>query len=230
MGRTHFLKSQPLRFSILNLTLAAILVSTYSLPLRADEYWDQKTSLFEILPIKKSDIVFLGNSITDGGEFNELFNMANIKNRGIRSDQITGVEKRITQVTSGYPAKIFLLIGINDVAQGLSIDRIAERYERLVKKIREQSPDTKLYVQSVMPINNDFNRYKTLSGKEAVVRGLNDRIKKIAASEGAEYIDLWPTLADANGKLKRAFTNDGLHLNGVGYRAWTRAIENKVKE
>lgn len=60
--------------------------------------------------------------------------MPNIKNRGIRSDVITGVEKRLGQITYGHPAKIFLLIGINDVSHGLSAEKLAERYERLVKK------------------------------------------------------------------------------------------------
>lgn len=196
----------------------------------ADEYWDRKTSLFEVLPIYGNDIVMLGNSLTDGGEFAELFDMPNIKNRGIRSDVITGVEKRLTQVTSGHPAKIFLLIGINDVSHGLSTDRLAERYERLVKKIREQSPSTRLYIQSVMPINNDFKRYKGLIGREKTVKEFNVRIKEIAERNGATYIDLWPALSQSDGKLKKGFTNDGLHLNGAGYRAWGHAIEDFVKE
>lgn len=196
----------------------------------ADEYWDQKTSLFDILPVHADDIVFLGNSITDGGEFAELFDMPNIKNRGIRSDIITGVEKRLAQVTSGHPDKIFLLIGINDVSHGHSVDKLSERYERLVRKIREQSPDTKLYIQSVMPINNDFRRYKGLAGREKTIPAFNERIRRIASDNNAIYIDLWPALADHNGKLNKQYTNDGLHLNGAGYRAWTRAIESFVRQ
>ncbi len=196
----------------------------------ADEYWDRKSSLFEILPIRGEDIVMLGNSITDGGEFSELFGIHNIKNRGISSDMITGVEKRLGQVTAGHPAKIFLLIGINDVSHGHSVATLAERYARLVKKIREQSPDTRLYIQSVMPIDNDYRRYKGLFGKEKTIRDFNIRIKEIADGNGAEYIDLWPTLAGADGKLKKEYTNDGLHLNGAGYRAWTRAIEKYIRE
>lgn len=197
---------------------------------QADEYWDQRTSLFEILPVSKSDIVFLGNSITDGGEFAELFGMDNIKNRGIRSDVITGVEKRLTQVTMGHPAKLFLLIGINDVSHGLTVAELGRRYERLVRKIREQSPETKLYIQSVMPINNDFRRYRNLRGREQVIVDFNKKIKATAAAQGAEYIDLWPALSVSGGKLNPAYTNDGLHLNGAGYRAWTKAIEKQVKE
>lgn len=196
----------------------------------ADEYWDQKTSLFEVLPVSGSDIVFLGNSITDGGEFNELFGVNNIRNRGIRSDIITGVEKRLTQVTAGRPAKIFLLIGINDVSHGHSADKLAELYERLVKKIKEQSPATKLYLQSVMPVNNDYKRYKGLIGKEKTIMSFNKKIEEIANRHGATFIDLWPALADNNGKLKRSYTNDGLHLTGAGYRAWTNLLQAYVKE
>lgn len=217
----HFLLTLPL------ITITALFgIST----LYADEYWDQKTSLFEVLSVNKSDIVFLGNSITDGGEFNELFNTTNIKNRGIRSDLITGVEKRLSQVTSGKPAKIFLLIGINDISHGHSVDRLAENYERLVKKIREQSPDTRLYIQSIMPVNNDFRRYKGLIGKEKTIKALNERLKQIAHRNDAVYVDLWPALAGNDDKLKRQYTNDGLHLTGAGYRAWSHAVENLVKE
>lgn len=197
---------------------------------KADEYWTQRTSLFEILPIRDNDIVFLGNSITDGGEFAELFDMPNIKNRGIRSDVITGVEKRLGQVTGGRPAKIFLLIGINDVSHGHSSAELARRYARLVKKIREESPDTRLYLQSVMPVNNSFRRYKNLIGKEKTIKEFNRKIKEIADTSGATYIDLWPTMADKDGNLRRELTNDGLHLNGRGYRVWVGAIEPMVKE
>ena len=194
------------------------------------EYNFRKRSLFDVLPIRANDIVFLGNSITDGGEFNELFGMDNIKNRGIRSDAIPGVEKRLGQVTSGGPKKIFLLIGINDVSHGLSATRLAERYRRLVERIRRETPGTKLYLQSVMPVNNSFRRYKGLIGREKTIRALNDSISKIAAETGCTYVDLWPMLGDAKGNLKAEYTNDGLHLNGRGYRVWTDGIRDLVKE
>lgn len=217
-----------LRSLIIPLSITALLgIAT---PAFGDEYWDRKTSLFEILPVNSGDIVFVGNSITDGGELSELFGMNNIKNRGIVSDVITGVEKRITQVTSGHPKKIFLLIGINDVSHGLQVSTMAERYARLVKKIKAQSPESQLYLQSVMPINNDFRRYKNLRGRERTIPLLNKEIKRIAEENDARYVDLWPALADKNSKLKTGYTNDGLHLNGAGYRAWTRAIEPLVKE
>lgn len=195
-----------------------------------DKYWEQKVTLFNQLPINSSDIVFLGNSITDGGNFEELFKRQDVKNRGIRSDAIPGVLKRLDQVTKWEPKKIFLLIGINDVSHGLTVDELAKRYENLVDEIQKRSPSTQLYLQSVMPINNTFGVYKSLKGKENVVTQFNERIKEIAGRKGVKYVDLWPVLSDGKGSLKRNFTNDGLHLTGTGYRAWTDFIRPMLDE
>ena len=81
-----------------------------------------------------------------------------------------------------------------------------------------------------MPINNSFRRYKALDKKENTIRALNDMIRTIAADYGDIYVDLWPALADAEGNLKKEITNDGLHLNGRGYRLWTDAIREFVDE
>lgn len=210
-------------------TLIAIF-ATFIPKTHAYEYWDRKVSQFDSLPVYPEDIVFLGNSITDGGHFNELFEMPNIKNRGISSDVINGVAKRLKQVTKGHPKKIFLLIGINDVAQNLSVPTLLKRYEALVDSILSQSPESKLYIQSVMPVNHSFKRYKSLYGKDKIITDFNKGLKSMAQNKGVTYIDLWPFLADSNGRLKREFTNDGLHLSGAGYKAWTKGIDKYVRE
>ncbi|MBD5288642.1 MAG: GDSL family lipase [Bacteroides sp.] len=216
--------------NILALLVLFATLAIYTPHTKAYEYWDRKVSQFDSLPVYPEDIVFLGNSITDGGHFNELFEMPNIKNRGISSDVINGVAKRLTQVTKGHPAKIFLLIGINDVAQNVSAPKLIKKYEDLVDSIISQSPETKLYLQSVMPVNHSFKRYKTLYGKDKVIIDFNKGIKEIAEKKGVTYIDLWPMLADSEGRLKRAYTNDGLHLSGAGYKAWTKGIDKYVRE
>ena len=105
-------------------------------------YWYQKATLYEALPVVSTDIVFLGNSITDGGEWAELFGDARMKNRGISGDIAEGVYDRLDAVLGGKPAKIFLLIGINDVARGTSADTIVARILKIAKKIGEDSPRT----------------------------------------------------------------------------------------
>src|SRR5688572_21180522 len=77
-------------------------------------YYQQRVTHFKSLPNTKGDIVFIGNSITDGGEWNELFNDLKIKNRGISGDVSTGVLHRMDEIAQRKPAKVFLLIGVND--------------------------------------------------------------------------------------------------------------------
>lgn len=217
--------------TVVGLSMLYPLLPGDNMVLAQDDYWHQRVSLFDKLPVTCDDIVFLGNSITDGGEFQELFGMDNVLNRGIRSDRISGVKKRLGQVTSGHPKMIFLLIGINDVADSRNTAQsIAEKYADLIETIRIESPQTQLYVQSIMPINNDFGRYKSLFGRESLIPDINERLKMIAGVKGAVFIDLWPVLAEPEtGKMRKQFTSDGLHLSGAGYRAWTDAVRPYVE-
>ena len=146
---------------------AAILLCTGMPPQQtmADEYWDRKSSLSKS-PICGEDIVMLGNSITDGGEFSELFGIHNIKPR-----HILGRDHRCRETPgSGSPPDIRLKYSCLSASTTCRTDTASPRsqsaYVPACKKIREQSPDTRLYIQSVMPIDNDYRRYKGLFGKE----------------------------------------------------------------
>lgn len=217
-----------MRIKLSHILLLALLCFAGLSMTAQNKHWQQRKAKFEEFPVTETDIVFLGNSITEGGEFAELFRMGNVLNRGIGSDNIPGVRKRLYQVTDGKPAKVFLLIGINDIANGYTVDRLAKEYEALVEEILEKSPDTELYLQAIFPFNNDFQRYKTLYGKEKIRLQANERIADIAERHGLVYINLDEVLGNTDGKLKKEYTKDGLHLTVPGYRAWTDAIRDYV--
>ena len=107
-------------------------------------FYEQRATLFEELPVTSKDIIFLGNSITNGCEWAELFQNKNVKNRGISGDICMGVYDRLDPIVKGKPAKIFLLIGINDVSRGTSADKIISEISMIVRKIKQESPKTKL--------------------------------------------------------------------------------------
>ena len=75
-------------------------------------YWQQRASLFAMLPDGKREILFLGDSITDGGEWQELFNNKKVKNRGISGDITDGVLDRLGEVISARPGKSLYLFNI----------------------------------------------------------------------------------------------------------------------
>lgn len=184
------------------------------------ELYGQRKTLFEVLPVDSTDIVFLGNSLTQGCEWHELFGMPNLKNRGINGDIIQGVRDRVDPVVAGHPKKIFLLTGVNDISHHIPADSLARAMGELVDYILEKSPTTKLYLESCLPINNDFRRYKNLFGEEENLLEFNRLLEKLAADRGVTFLNLFPLFANEEGKLDPSLTNDGLHLLGAGYLRW----------
>ena len=188
-------------------------------------YYDQRKSLFEILPETKNEIIFLGNSITDGSEWSELLQNPRAKNRGISGDTSEGVLFRLYQITRVQPAKVFLLIGINDLSKNVSPDTVYANICKIVSTIRTKSPKTKVYVQSILPVNNTFKTFSTHTSRTPLVKDINQRLKNICPKLGATYVDLFSELKNPNDDmLNPLYTNDGLHLLGEGYKAWLRVI------
>ena len=142
-------------FILLGLSICVMSLSAQE-AYQYNQFYYQRSTLFEKLPIDSDDIVFLGNSITNGCEWHELFNNPNIKNRGISSDVSMGVYDRLDPIIKGKPAKIFLMIGINDIAHHLSTDSIVKNITQIIRKIKKETPSTQLYIQSLLPTNDSF--------------------------------------------------------------------------
>lgn len=191
-------------------------------------YWEERVSQFEVLRVEKGDVVFVGNSITNRCRWSELFGGKHFKNRGISSDIVSGIGKRSRCFTEGGPSKIFLMVGINDISHHVGADSVVRAIDELVGQIQRESRGSDVYLQSVLPINNDFKRYKNLRGEEETVLRVNAGLEKVAERRGVEWIDLFPGMSDGEGKLRRELTDDGLHLNEAGYRVWRDAISGIV--
>jgi lysophospholipase L1-like esterase len=193
-------------------------------------YYYQKKSLFEALPDTKKEIIFLGNSITDGGEWWELFKNPNIKNRGISGDITDGVLFRMDEVLSSKPVKIFIMIGINDLAAGKTPDYILINYSHILAKIKEASPKTDVYVQSILPVNKTFGMFPNHTDKGEKIKEINKGLKEMAINFEYQFIDLTFVFSDKAGRLNEEYTNDGLHLMGKGYLVWKDAIKKYIGE
>lgn len=188
-------------------------------------YYEQRATLFDALPTSDDDIIFLGNSITDGCEWSELFGDSRLKNRGISGDVCDGVLDRLTTITRGQPAKVFLMIGINDVNHGLAPDTIAMKVQQIVARIKAESPRTMVYVQSVLPTNDCYGMFNGHTSRWQMVAEINALLMKVAEVETVSYIDLYSLFATEEGKMNPDYSNDGLHLTGKGYLVWRDAVK-----
>ncbi|KAA3616736.1 MAG: sialate O-acetylesterase [Calditrichaeota bacterium] len=189
-------------------------------------YYLQKKSLFENLPDEKNEIIFLGNSITDGGQWSEMFGNLRIKNRGISGDVTDGVLFRLDEVTASKPKMVFIMIGVNDLARGRSVEYITANYRKIVQRIKDASPKTKIFVQSILPVNPEFNRFKNHVNKTEAILKLNSELQNLTKEFKAQYVDLHSKFVVDENKLNPKYTNDGLHLTGAGYAAWKEIIKN----
>ena len=217
---------------IVNIALPLMLCAAGRTAEGADfgELYNQRASLFDTLGTSPSSIVMLGNSLTHGCEWHELLGNPNVVNRGINGDIAEGIDLRLDGILRGRPAKIFLLCGVNDVSHDLSADSIASAVEAIVGRIQRESPTTKVYLQSLLPINNSFGRYKRIFGKEQTIRDINALLEAYAAKNDITWINLYPAFADEKGNLRSDLTNDGLHLLGPGYIIWREILLPYINE
>jgi lysophospholipase L1-like esterase len=187
-------------------------------------YYEQKVTLFRLLPDTKGEIVFLGNSITDIGEWSEIWQNPKVKNRGISGDITFGVLARLDEVLSAKPKKLFVMIGVNDIARNVPDAVILNNYRRLIDRVQSESPKTQLVMQSVLPTNDQFKPFKNHYGKDDHIRAVNAGLRQLCTERGVGFVDLYSQFLDAAGRLDKQYTNDGLHLNGPGYMLWKKIL------
>ncbi|XHX77786.1 MAG: GDSL-type esterase/lipase family protein [Stenomitos frigidus ULC029] len=189
-------------------------------------YYDHRKSQLFLLPIHSSDIVFLGDSITDEGEWAELLSHPMIKNRGISSDTTIGVLDRLSDIITPQPQKLFLMIGVNDLSNlGRSPTEITQTYREILTRIHDLSPQTHVFIQSVLPINASLFFGQATNSS---IGELNSHLRTLASEFSYPYIDLLTHFTDAHGQLDAQYTTDGIHLNGIAYQRWAKLIASHV--
>jgi len=185
--------------------------------------YTHRKSLFNLLPVHPGAVVMLGDSETSLCEWQELLgDSTTVLNRGISGDYMDGIRGRLDEVLRHKPAKIFLLIGVNDLFYGNDPEAIEARYREIVQKIRHDSPETELILQSILPVNR---KARSLPASNEEIQAMNLRISQIARDYALPYVDLYQQLTDASGDLSLKFSDDAIHLNGLGYLVWKNALK-----
>lgn len=215
-----------LRSLVANAVAASVIDAKDMAPYHA-HYYERFLQFMDEPAITSNDIVMLGNSLTEnGGDWGKRLGKKHVVNRGIIGDEVMGVYRRLHQILPGHPSEMYLMIGINDVSHNLTADSIACLIRLTVDRIQRESPQTKLHLQSLLPINESFGRYKLLTGKTDLVPQINTLLKELAAEKQIDYIDLFPLFTEqGTNVLRRELSTDGLHLNEQGYKIWAKALK-----
>jgi len=198
-------------------TLVLFVVTRLAVERIERNHYLQRADLYRYSKIKEGDIVFIGDSITDGGCWDELFPGLNVKNRGINSDDTVGVLARLDDIIQYKPAAIFILIGTNDLNWwAYRHDKeILDNYREILRRCKESTPETKVFVESILPRAKRYANH---------IRTLNLHLEKMADEFGYTFINLFPYFADETGALKAEYNNDHLHLMSTGYEQWIKIL------
>lgn len=185
--------------------------------------YEQRLTLFEQVNTSDADVVFIGDSLTERGLWNEMFTDLNIVNRGIGSDTTEGVLERLDNALKLNPEKVFLEIGVNDLSLGIDQQITLDNFQKIIDKIKKEQPAPELFIQSVLPVRND---YSVVSNED--IDELNFSLEELAKVNGITFINTAEDLKDEGGGLKPEYTADGIHLKGEAYIVWADTIKEYV--
>lgn len=195
-------------------------------------YTDRVKEFDRMRAVDSTDIVMLGNSLTEfAGDWNILLKAKHVRNRGIAGDDAEGIRHRLDQILPGRPKAVFLMVGINDLSHDLTAEQVARLAIGVITDIRTKAPGTRLYVQSLLPINESYGKWKTLEGKTDVVPQINRMIEHHCKRHDIDFVNLYPHfIRKGTNDLRDELTQDGLHLSAHGYKVWAFLLGRYFRE
>lgn len=119
--------------------------------------------------------------------------------------------------------KAFFMLGTNDIG-AYGISATMANWETLLRRVREQTPELEIYIQSMTPVwtggeIGGLNNPKTDE--------YNEKLRQFADRNGCIYVDIASYLKDATGGLAEGYCSDEyVHLTESGARVWVQVLQH----
>ena len=174
-------------------------------------------------------IVLMGNSITEHWQtYTPLFFEENsfLINKGISGQTTVEMLSRFSEdVINQKPQAVYILAGINDIAQNsgyISIDDISTNIIKM--GLLAQKNNIKVVICSVMPVTEIVWNEKIKNANQKVIE-LNQKLINKSKKNNFTYLDYYSKMKDELNSL----TYDGLHPNKKGYVKMNAIIKKSLK-
>ncbi|MGL5068144.1 MAG: GDSL-type esterase/lipase family protein [Sarcina sp.] len=168
-----------------------------------------------------SNSVIMGDSQTQGLTiygFLDTTSVIGVKGGGI-SDATT---KNMDILSNLSPSNVFTLYGMNDILNYQSnIDGFINDYSILIKKIKVTLPDSKIFVNSILPVEAKVTSSRPIYKQ---IDAYNVALKAMCNDLSITYVDSHKILLD-NPTL---FEGDGMHLKPSFYNNWLDLLSNYI--
>jgi hypothetical protein len=128
-------------------------------------------------------------------------------------------------ITLGQPNIILLMIGTNDVNNGIDLASAPTRLGALLDRMTADAPSTLIVVARIVPTASDTTNLDVVA-YDAAIPGLIQA--RTATGKHILVVDMYAAMT-ANPSYKTALMHDGLHPNDAGYvimgQTWYDAIQ-----
>ena len=187
-------------------------------------------SKLDSIKVQDENIVFFGDSITEGYNVKEFYDEYRVVNSGISGNTTNDLINRIDNDLYDYnPSVVIIQIGTNDLRANIKDEEIINNIKSIIKGIRKNRKNASILVESIYPLNRDmdteyWNGVNTDYNNKHIIK-LNKDIKKLCKIEHIKYIDVYTSLLDDNKNLKEVYSKEGLHLTDLGYYKVTKIIK-----
>ncbi len=112
------------------------------------------------------------------------------------------------------PDYLIITLGINGISS-MKEEYFKSEYIKVVNIVKENSPDTKIILQSIYPVAKNYTKISNSAIREA-----NSWVVDIAYECQVKYLDTFSALVGSDGYLPDDWQNgDGMHLNEAGFAA-----------
>ena len=115
------------------------------------------------------------------------------------------------------PEYLIVTLGVNGVSM-MDETWFKTDYQSLINIIRQNSPDTKLILQSIYPVARSYAKQESINNTK--IQTANQWIVQIAKANSLPYLNTYSALVGEDGYLPESYQNgDGMHFNEVGFAA-----------
>ena len=166
------------------------------------------------------DVVFIGDSLTDGYNITDSYPQYKVVNRGISGDTTFDLEARLqVSLYDVQPKVAVMLIGANNFAT------MFDNYENILKGFKDKIPNTKVILLSLTSMSGEWGKNNQIAAYN------NVKIKMLAEKYGFEFVDLYsPLMNIETGEIFPEYTTDGGHLTSEGYKVLTKEITPAIEK
>jgi len=170
------------------------------------------------------DLLFLGDSITQGWNDNEVWKRfyapRNAANFGIGGDRTQHVLWRIKngELDGIKPKAAVLMIGTNNASSDTP-DEIAQGITAIIEELRRKLPETKILLLAVFP------RSEKPDSLRERLKSVNEKVAKLDDGAHVKFLDIGKAFLEDDGTISKEVMPEYLHLSRLGYRRWADAME-----